>query len=192
MIKALSATISTAALFIFTGCQSTPTGLYKPHTSSGFNSGITKPNVPTTSEIDDENPNGFIPIDKPIDGDDILGKKISHPFENNLVYFAYDSAVVGTAYDKTIVSLAEYMKSNPSYILRIGGHCDERGSDEYNRALSERRALAIKEFIEAAAPSVSGRINTIGFGEEKLADQGTTADAHARNRRAVFVIISKR
>ena len=187
MIKALSATISTAALFIFTGCQSTPTGLYKPHTSSGFNSGITKPNVPTTSEIDDENPNGFIPIDKPIDGDDILGKKISHPFENNLVYFAYDSSVVGTAYDKTIVSLAEYMKSNPSYILRIGGHCDERGSDEYNRSLGERRAISVKDALSGQGIT-SNRVVTVSYGEDKPAVTGSDSESYAKNRRADFEV----
>ena len=187
MIKALGAAISASALFIFTGCQSTPSGLYKPHTSSGYNQGVTKPIVPTTSEIDTDNPNGFIPIDKPIDGNDILGKKISHPFENNLVYFAYDSAVVGTAYDKTIESLAEYLKTNPNYILRIGGHCDERGSDEYNRSLGERRAISVKDALSGQGIT-STRIVTVSYGEDKPAVTGNDSKSYAKNRRADFEV----
>ncbi|MCM8528643.1 MAG: OmpA family protein, partial [Lentisphaeraceae bacterium] len=108
------------------------------------------------------------------------------------VYFAYDSAVIRNEEVAKLKMLAGFLESNPNLFLIIEGHCDERGSEEYNRALSERRALAIKAFVEKNASSVSPRINTIGYGEEKLADTALTNLAHAKNRRGEFIIISKR
>jgi outer membrane protein OmpA-like peptidoglycan-associated protein len=134
--------------------------------------------------INEEFGNGLLP------NEFVNGEKVNHNFQPT--YFAYDSAAIHPQETTQLKMLAGYMESNANFFLIIEGHCDERGSAEYNRALSERRALSVKDFIEKLAPSVSGRINTIGFGEEKLADAGSTDTAHAKNRRAVFVIISKR
>lgn len=134
--------------------------------------------------INDKFGNGLLPDEF------VNGERINHNFKP--VYFAYDSAVVRAEEKAKLKMLAGFLESNPNLFLIIEGHCDERGSEEYNRALSERRALAVKDFVEASASSVSARINTIGFGEEKPADTGTDNMAHARNRRAEFIIISKR
>ena len=120
----------------------------------------------------------------------VNGERINHNFKP--VYFAYDSAVIRNEEVAKLKMLAGFLESNPNLFLIIEGHCDERGSEEYNRALSERRALAIKAFVEKNASSVSPRINTIGYGEEKLADTALTNLAHAKNRRGEFIIISKR
>ena len=120
----------------------------------------------------------------------VNGEKINHNFKP--AYFAYDSAAIRNDEVNKLKMLAAFLESNPNLFLIVEGHCDERGSEEYNRALSERRALAVKEFVEKHASSVSPRINTIGYGEEKLADPGQDNMAHARNRRAEFIIISKR
>jgi peptidoglycan-associated lipoprotein len=118
------------------------------------------------------------------------GTPVDHPFKSSPVYFAYDSAVVGSAYDNLLKAVADYINANPNYYLTIEGHCDERGSDEYNRALSERRALAVKEaLVGYGAPDA--RINTVGYGEEKPAVQGTDLEAYAKNRRAEFAVFSK-
>ena len=134
--------------------------------------------------INDEFGNGLLP------NEFVNGERINHNFKP--AYFSYDSASIHQQEVAKLKMLAGFLESNPNLFLIIEGHCDERGSDEYNRALSERRALAVKGFLEKAAPSINSRINTIGYGEEKLADTGKTVDAHARNRRAEFVIISKR
>ncbi|MCM8540954.1 MAG: OmpA family protein [Lentisphaeraceae bacterium] len=122
--------------------------------------------------------------------DFVNGERINHNFKP--VYFAYDSAIIRQEEVAKLKMLAGFLESNPNLFLIIEGHCDERGSEEYNRALSERRALAIKEFVEKNASSVSPRINTIGYGEDKLADTALTNIAHAKNRRGEFIIISKR
>ena len=191
------ATVLFAAL-IFCSCSSDSDGTSPVADNTDApskNSGST--DEPETFTVTDNtikiNPNNTIDTEF---GDGLLpneflnGEKVNHNFKP--AYFGYDSATIHAQEKPKLKMLAGFLESNPKLFLIIEGHCDERGSDEYNRALSERRALAVKEFIETSAPSVSGRINTIGFGEEKLEDNGTTADAHARNRRAVFVIISKR
>ena len=122
--------------------------------------------------------------------DFVNGERINHNFKP--VYFAYDSAVIRQEEVAKLKMLAGFLESNPNLFLIIEGHCDERGSEEYNRALSERRALAIKDFVEKNASSVSPRINTIGYGEDKPADSSNTDFAHAKNRRGEFIIISKR
>ena len=124
-----------------------------------------------------------------IPGDE-RGTPVDHPYKTSTVYFAYDSAVVGEAYDNLLKSLADYMNANPTYHLTIEGHCDERGSDEYNRALSERRALAIKDALTGmGAPEA--RINTVGYGEERPANTGNTLTAYADNRRGEFAVFAK-
>ena len=106
------------------------------------------------------------------------------------VYFAYDSAVIGTAYEANLKKVASYLVQNPNYRLTIEGHCDERGTEKYNRALSERRALAVKKYLMAR--NVDGaRLITVGYGEEKLASNGKTSKDHALNRRAEFILAEK-
>jgi peptidoglycan-associated lipoprotein len=72
--------------------------------------------------------------------------------------------------------------------VRIEGNCDERGSDDYNMALGERRAKAAKDYLVNLGIA-SDRISTISYGEEKPADPGHDEEAWARNRRAEFVIV---
>jgi peptidoglycan-associated lipoprotein len=192
--------LSSALMLIFsflTSCGSTQR-VYNPNAK--FNSGEPRMSVPNTggpivggpgtgvigSEWDKT---GQGPVD-PIPGDNSAGTPVDHPFKSSPVYFAYDSAIVGQAYDDLLKSIANYMNSNPNYHLTVGGHCDERGSDEYNRALSERRALAVKQAIIAfGAPDA--RVNTIGYGEEQPADAGTGLKAYAKNRRAEFAVFAK-
>ena len=134
--------------------------------------------------IDDQFGLGILP-DEFVDGE-----KINHNFQP--VYFSYDSAKIESAENSKLKMLAGFLESNQNLFLIVEGYCDERGSEEYNRALGERRALAVKTFIQNAAPSVQARINTMAYGEEKPVDTATTAEAYARNRRAEFIIISKR
>ena len=120
----------------------------------------------------------------------VNGERINHNFLP--VYFAYDSANIESSENSKLKMLAGFLESNANLFLIVEGFCDERGSEEYNRALSERRALAIKSLLESAAPSIQARINTVGYGEERPADPAATPEAYAKNRRAEFIIISKR
>ena len=182
-------------LVLFTGCQSTSTvggGSGESHETSITGSGDNKPlhiddntiRLNPNDTIDREFSQGLLP------NEFVNGEKINHNFRP--AYFAYDSARVEKGDYKGLKMLAGFLESNNNLYLIIEGHCDERGSEEYNRVLSERRALAVKDFLEEISPSIKIRINTIGYGEEKLADSALTQEAHAKNRRAEFILISKR
>ena len=109
-------------------------------------------------------------------------------WEGVVVYFAYDSSAVGTSERPKLEALAEYLKAHPSYSVLVEGHCDQRGSEEYNRALGERRALAVKEYLAGLGIDPS-RIDTISYGEDRpiVVDPKDEAD-YQKNRRAEFVI----
>ena len=80
-----------------------------------------------------------------------------------------------------------FLNQNSSVRSQIEGHCDERGTNEYNLALGERRANAAKQYLTTAGVS-AGRLSTISYGEERPLDPGRNEAAWARNRRAHFVI----
>jgi len=102
-----------------------------------------------------------------------------------LVYFDFDSYDLRPDARATLTENAELIKQVPGVIIQIEGHCDERGTQEYNLALGERRALATREHLISLG--VSGdRIVTISYGEEDPADPGSTEAAWAQNRRCEF------
>lgn len=103
------------------------------------------------------------------------------------VLFSFDSAAVLSKEEAKLIIVAEKLKSDPSAKLLIEGHCDERGTEEYNRALGERRALALREALVAAGID-SARIRTISYGKDKPADFGHDEAAWAKNRRGEFVV----
>jgi hypothetical protein len=104
------------------------------------------------------------------------------------VYFAFDRSTVGAAERPKLEALATYLQGNPSFAVVIEGHTDDRGSDEYNRALSERRALAVKDYLVTLGTGAE-RLETLAYGEERPAvPNATSEEDHARNRRAEFII----
>lgn len=110
-------------------------------------------------------------------------------FKSQTIYFDFDSAVIKGS-EKTKADLvATHLKSNPAHALKVEGHCDERGTEEYNRSLGERRALAVRETLIAAGVE-PGRIVTISFGEDKPAAQGRDEAAYKQNRRGEFILLT--
>jgi len=104
-----------------------------------------------------------------------------------VVYFAYDSAAIGPAERPKLETLAKHLGEFPTYCVVVEGHCDERGSDEYNRALGESRALAVRDYL--ANLGVGGtRLDTVSYGEERPAVSGNKEAGYSKNRRAEFVI----
>ena len=88
-----------------------------------------------------------------------------------------------------VAAVADYLKANSSAAVKIEGHCDERGTDEYNRALGERRALAVREELVGLGIDPS-RADTISFGRNRPIDTGHSDASHAKNRRAAFVLLT--
>lgn len=110
-------------------------------------------------------------------------------FANDNVYFDFDKFNVKPQYMANITKVADYLKSHPTDSLLVEGHTDDRGTEEYNLALGERRAQSVRDRLVSAG--VSGdRITTISYGKEKPAVIGNTEEAFAKNRRGVFVLLS--
>ena len=109
------------------------------------------------------------------------------PSQFDDVRFDFDQAVVREDGRKTCQAVAAYLKKNPRAKLLIEGHCDERGTAEYNLALGERRAVAVMNYLVSLGVP-KGNLSTISFGEERPLDPGHDEGAWARNRRAHFVL----
>lgn len=103
------------------------------------------------------------------------------------VFFDTDKHNVSAAAARTLESQANWLNSTPGFNIRLEGHCDERGTREYNLALGERRANAVKDFLISFGVAAS-RIETRSFGKERPAAEGSTAEAWAENRRVVTII----
>ncbi|MGD2083477.1 MAG: peptidoglycan-associated lipoprotein Pal [Chromatiales bacterium] len=102
------------------------------------------------------------------------------------VYFDFDESTIRPEYRDLVLAHAEYLAANPSVRVTLEGHADERGSREYNIALGERRARAVKEMMMARGAS-STQINTVSYGEERPAVLGSDEAAWSRNRRVELV-----
>ncbi|MCK5844387.1 MAG: OmpA family protein [Victivallales bacterium] len=102
------------------------------------------------------------------------------------VYFSYDKFLLGAREKSILDQVATYMKAHETLGLIVEGHCDERGSDEYNRSLGERRALSVKEYLSAAGISAE-RVKTLSYGEERPAVKGADESAFLKNRRADLI-----
>uniref|UniRef100_C6E652 Peptidoglycan-associated lipoprotein n=1 Tax=Geobacter sp. (strain M21) TaxID=443144 RepID=C6E652_GEOSM len=104
------------------------------------------------------------------------------------VYFNFDAADLSEEARGSLSKNAEYLSRQAGIKVRIEGNCDERGSDDYNMALGERRAKAARDYLVNLGIA-SDRLSTISYGEEKPADPGHDEAAWAKNRRAEFVIV---
>jgi len=101
------------------------------------------------------------------------------------VYFDFDSSALRPDAMETLRQNAEKIKQVPGVVIQLAGHCDERGTQEYNLALGERRALAVRNYLIQLG--VSGdRLVTISYGKERPAVEGHNESAWAKNRRVEF------
>ena len=112
-------------------------------------------------------------------------------FKANTVFFDYDRAAVRAGERIRVEEVAAYLKGKPGHMVEIEGHCDERGTEEYNRALGERRALAVREYLVNLGVQPE-RVHTISFGEDRPAEIGSSEGAWAKNRRGEFILLTPR
>ncbi len=103
------------------------------------------------------------------------------------LFFDYDSAVISNEAQEQLKQNAAWLGSNSQKGVVIEGHCDARGTSEYNLSLGENRSASAKEYLVrlGIAPS---RLETVSFGEERPFDSGNTEEAWAKNRRAHFIV----
>ena len=132
--------------------------------------------------------------------DNVAGNAISYPdlrkdwprdreiFKSDTVHFDYDSSVVKSGEKSKVAAVASYLKANTADAVEIEGHCDERGTEEYNRSLGERRAQALRELLVASGISAD-RVHTVSFGKDKPAKDGHNEAAWSKNRRSEFILV---
>ena len=106
------------------------------------------------------------------------------------VRFEYDAATLSDMEQKKLEGNAEWLKKFTDVKMVVEGHCDQRGSSEYNLSLGERRALAVRQMLVKLGIK-SDRLTTTSFGKEKLLASGDTEDEMSQNRRANFVPAKK-
>ena len=106
------------------------------------------------------------------------------------VYFAFDSYVLPPSEVSKVEQVAQHLKQNTSHVLVVEGHCDERGSNEYNLSLGENRALSVRSHLVNLGISAD-RIQTRSYGEEKPAVAGSGEEAWHLNRRGEFALFQK-
>lgn len=125
---------------------------------------------------------GSIPL-----GSDRFSGGVEYPGMFDSVLFAYDSSQVASTERGKVEAVASHLRQNPAHNVIIEGHCDERGSREYNLALGERRALAVRTYLISLGIA-SDRTMTKSFGEENPAMPGHDESAWRQNRRSEFVL----
>lgn len=109
-------------------------------------------------------------------------------FKNFTVYFEFDKSAVRTGERSKVEAVATELKANAANKLLIEGHCDERGTEEYNRALGERRAQSLREYLSNLGVGPE-RVRTISYGEDRPAVDGHNDDAWSKNRRGEFILL---
>src|SRR6266576_6054063 len=154
------------------------------------NSGNPTPLVPGGQLPGNEIPTTGVPL--PEDLNDLSKfEQLREILAPHTVHFDYDSPVVKSSERPHVQAVADYLKGAAGMALLIEGHCDERGTEEYNRALGERRALALREALIQLGADAS-RMTTRSFGKDRKIDPGNSEASHARNRRGEFVVLRPR
>lgn len=164
-----------AALLLVSACESTPDGSSGSANSSGSRAG----GRGGIAGIDGgalKNPNA-----KPGSVEDFVDNV------GDRVWFGFDSADVNDEGRATLDKQAAWLKEYGSVSITVEGHCDERGTREYNLALGQKRASSVKKYLVAAGVPAN-RIETVSYGKERPEATGDSEEAWAQNRRGVSVI----
>lgn len=158
-----------SAALLLTGCPSKPVDEGEPGasvegTSGAYTSGLAGRGGYTSADLNDP----------------------SSPLYQRTIYFEYDSSDIRPQFIDVLRAHASYLSTNPAASLTLDGHTDERGTREYNLALGESRANAVRRFLIAEGAS-GGQIRTMSYGEERPADPGHSESSWALNRRVELV-----
>jgi len=115
--------------------------------------------------------------------------KDAQALKTETVYFDFDSSVIKAGEKPKVSAVADYLKANSAKAVLVEGNCDERGTEEYNRSLGERRALAVREELIRLGIDPT-RVDTISYGKDRPVDPGHDESAWKKNRRDDFIALS--
>lgn len=180
--------IALAITVVGTGCRKKPTGVTPLKNRDTILRDQQPFDVPPIT-LTDTDITGSQPMTPP--GwmtDPTLHNVNSSALAAHIVHFDYDSSVVKGSEQANVAAVADYMKANSQVGLRIDGHCDERGTEDYNNSLGERRATALRDAVIALGVDPS-KVITQTFGENKPVATGQDESAYRQNRRGEFMVL---
>ena len=186
-------TLGAALIISGTGCRHTPQNTKNITGTKGPNyPGTTQPETaPAITDggtgvgMNDNNPHTIAL------GNIDYSKWVPHPeiLADQTIHFDYDKSAIKAHEQSKVDAVADYLKSHANVAVRVEGNCDERGTEEYNRSLGERRALAARERIVQAGIDPS-RVDIITYGKDKPVALEHVEAAFAKNRRDDFVVLT--
>ncbi len=110
-------------------------------------------------------------------------------FSMNTVHFDFDRSTIRSEDISKVEAVGQHLKANPNQGVRVEGHCDERGTEGYNLALGERRALSVRDYLLNMGVAAN-RVDTVSYGESQPVDFGNSEAAYQANRRAEFLLLT--
>jgi len=187
----LVALLAVAALVSGCGKKAQPVPIPQPPPPVASN---TPPPAPPPLTQPPRNVTEDLPVPAQPIADDAIGNKplddLNRDSPLKPAFFPLDGDDLDDVAKAAVSANADLMRKYGTWVVTIEGHCDERGTAEYNLALGERRALAVKTYLVSLGISPD-RLRTVSYGKEFPFDPGHTEDAWEKNRRAQFVITSK-
>ena len=174
MLKIMAIMVVVMAVLGLTGCK------HKPPMNTNFGAGAGGTGSGVGASGDSSSSGGLPNFNQAVTDFEPGGK-----YGMNTVYFDYDSSAIRSDAMATLKANAEAIKKVPGKMIQIAGHCDSRGTQEYNLALGERRALAVRSYLmQVGVPG--DRLTTISYGAESPAVPGNSEASWSKNRRAEF------
>jgi len=149
--------------------------------------------TPVTPPSEPAPPVAETPTPAPVAEDSVAAGSLDEINKNSPlkpVFFGLDQSEIDQAGQQALANNADLLKRYPTWLISIEGHCDERGTAEYNLALGERRAVAARNYLVSLGISAD-RVKTVSYGKEFPFDPGHSEDAWSKNRRAHFVVTAK-
>ncbi|MFU9002323.1 peptidoglycan-associated lipoprotein Pal [Proteus sp. TSJ240517] len=140
----------------------------------------------SSNKNDDQTDTNNVPVvEQGPTAEELARQQLEQLKQQNIVYFGFDKYDISSDYASLLDAHAAFLRSNPSVRITVEGHADERGTPEYNIALGERRANAVKMYLQGKGVSAD-QLSIVSYGKEKPAVLGHDEAAYAKNRRAVL------
>lgn len=184
-------TIFALSLTFATGCKSTKPDITQIPSKTRLTTAQTPEVPPAPPVIPDQPPSGEdISLPETARGAHVGWTENASLFNASTVYFDLDSATVRNGEKPKVEMVAAYLKGDPTSAIRIEGHSDERGTEEYNRALADRRDLALREELVRTFGIGPDRVDTLSYGEDRPVVRGHDESAWKQNRRGQFILLT--
>lgn len=140
----------------------------------------------SSNKNDDQTDTNNVPVvEQGPTAEELARQQLEQLKQQNIVYFGFDKYDISSDYANLLDAHAAFLRSNPLVRITVEGHADERGTPEYNIALGERRANAVKMYLQGKGVSAD-QLSIVSYGKEKPAVLGHDEAAYAKNRRAVL------